>query len=80
MSPYLFIMCVEYLSRKMMEAQKRGSWKGCKAGRSGPKIDHLFFADDLLFIGEATTSNAYCLRNILEGFCERSGEIISEEK
>lgn len=80
MSPYLFILCVEFLSIKICDANCDIFWKPCKIGGSGLKISHLFFADDLLFIGEATISNAMTLRSIMDFFSERSGQKINESK
>ena len=48
LSPYLFILCMEYLSLKIFEACQAKKWKPIKAFRSGPAFSHLFFADDLL--------------------------------
>ncbi|GLT48859.1 hypothetical protein SLA2020_331640 [Shorea laevis] len=55
LSPYLFILCVEYLSLKLSGSSQ---WKGTKLGGNGPTLSHLFFIDDLLFIGKASPSNA----------------------
>ncbi|GKU88076.1 hypothetical protein SLEP1_g2381 [Rubroshorea leprosula] len=73
LSPYIFILCMEFLALTITKASSLGYWKGCKAGRGGPLLSHLFFADDLLFIGKATKNNCLFLKSILEFFSNRSG-------
>ncbi|KAA3466196.1 reverse transcriptase [Gossypium australe] len=47
LSPYLFLFCMEALSRMLIHAQDTG----IRASQNGHCINHLFFADDaLLFI------------------------------
>ncbi|GKV15349.1 hypothetical protein SLEP1_g26146 [Rubroshorea leprosula] len=73
LSPYIFIPCMEFLALTITKASSLGYWKGCKAGRGGPLLSHLFFADDLLFIGKATKNNCLFLKSVLEFFSSRSG-------
>ncbi|GLT57157.1 hypothetical protein SLA2020_301450 [Shorea laevis] len=80
LSPYLFILCMEYLSLRFTEGTNSGLWKGCKAGRRGPILSHLFFADDLIFVGEASQQNCMFFSSIMQDFCMRSGLMINHEK
>lgn len=51
LSPYLFLFCMEALSRMLIHAQETHLIKGIRASVNGPRINHLFFADDaLLFV------------------------------
>lgn len=50
-----------------------GSWKALKASRRGPRISHLFFADDLLVFAEAGDDQVDCIREGIELFCDASG-------
>ncbi|GKV21520.1 hypothetical protein SLEP1_g31494 [Rubroshorea leprosula] len=77
-SPYLFILCMEYLSIKLSNGMAKGKWKGSKAGKRGPTLSHIFFADDLIFLGKATLTNAQYLKDTLEFFCSRSGQMTNE--
>jgi hypothetical protein len=52
MSPYIFVICMDKLSHLISHAVRQGNWKGIRAGRTGPMISHLMFADDLLLFGE----------------------------
>lgn len=41
----------------------------------GADISHLFFADDLVFWGEATDKQAEAMASILRRFCGTAGKI-----
>lgn len=48
-SPYLFILCQEWLSINLQQLQSTSQIEGIKLARSLPCINHLFFAYDCLF-------------------------------
>jgi hypothetical protein len=79
-SPYLFILCMEYLSLKILEACDNNSWKAIKASRTSPSFSHLFFADDLLLCTEASSNCCHTITRILEDFCFQSGQKVSLSK
>ena len=80
LSPYLFILCMEYLSLKIFEACNDKSWKPIKASRNGPPFSHLFFADDLLLCAEASTTCCQSITRVLDNFCSLSGQKINLSK
>ncbi|KAL2892883.1 hypothetical protein RDABS01_008792 [Bienertia sinuspersici] len=80
LSPYIFLLCMEVLSRKIASLQLNGVIKGIEINRKGERISHLFFADDALFYFEATPNSCNIIRDTLEEFCEVSGEIINYRK
>ena len=80
LSPYLFIICMEYLSLKILEACDNNSWKAIKASRNGPAFSHLFFADDLLLCTEASSNCCLTIIRILEDFCLQSGQKVNLSK
>ena len=43
LSPYLFIMCLEYLGYLIEEKCTARLWNPIKASKSGPTFSHLFF-------------------------------------
>uniref|UniRef100_A0A2N9HHK0 Reverse transcriptase domain-containing protein n=1 Tax=Fagus sylvatica TaxID=28930 RepID=A0A2N9HHK0_FAGSY len=49
LSPYLFILCMEYLSLKILEACDNNSWKAIKASRTGPSFSHLLPKSKVFF-------------------------------
>jgi hypothetical protein len=80
LSPYLFILCMEYNSLKILEACDNNSWKAIKASRTGPSFLHLFFADDLLLCTKASSNCCHTITRILEDFCLQFGQKISLSK
>ena len=49
-SPYLFLICAKVLSSLLSRANGMGEMEGVPKSRRGPRLNHLFFADDgLLF-------------------------------
>lgn len=57
LSPYLFILAAECLSRHLSNAADQGLLDGLKIGRDAPSITHLFFADDAMIMCKATRAN-----------------------
>lgn len=80
LSSYIFILCMEVLSRNLSELQASKDLDGLKIARSAPKITHLFFADDALFFFKANHKNCWAIKNVLSTFCEISGEMINFDK
>ena len=80
LSPYLFILCMEYLNLKILEECDNNNWKGIKASRRGPVFSHLFFADDLLFCSEASIGCCHTIARVLDDFCYQSGQKVSLSK
>ena len=80
LSPYIFIMCMDYLGQLIQEKCATKAWSPVKASRSGPAFSHLFFADDLVLFARANPENCATIRGVLDDFCSQSGQTISEAK
>ena len=65
LSPYLFILCMEYLGHLIDEKCTSKDWNPVKASRSGPALSHLFFADDLVFFAIADEDNCHTIMSVL---------------
>ena len=48
LSPYLFILCMDYLGQLIEEKCSANLWQPVKASQSGLAFSHLFFANDLM--------------------------------
>jgi hypothetical protein len=60
--------------------ERNGSICGVRAGRGGPSISHLFFADDSLLFGQATQEGCLQFQSILQKYEAASGQQLNREK
>lgn len=80
LSPYIFILCLEYLSVAINEKCRDGSWKPVFFSRRGVPLTHLFFADDLVLFGRVDVDTCTTITLVLEEFCGLSGQKINFNK
>ncbi|CAN1324339.1 Uncharacterized mitochondrial protein AtMg01250 [Linum perenne] len=66
LSPYLFTLCIERLSRMILSAVGFGYWKPIILAKGGPPLSHYFFADDLILFGKASAGQARVISDILD--------------
>ncbi|GJQ99829.1 reverse transcriptase [Tanacetum coccineum] len=79
-SPYLFIIIANVLSRQISRAMTLGTLSGIKMVRNCPLISHIFFADDSLFFLKASHSECGTLVSILNSYCEASCQTVNFQK
>ena len=80
LSPYLFILCAEGLSALLHKAVQNKSLKGVAASARGPKISHLFFADDSLIFGKATVQECLEIQRVMQVYEASSGQQLNRNK
>ena len=80
LSPYLFILCMEFLGHLIEEKCASKLWTPVKASRSSPAFSHLFFVEDLVLFASATPENYAAISFVLQEFCNKSGQKVSEAK
>ncbi len=80
LSPYLFILCSEVLSRIINREVDRGVIQGVKLGPGAPPIAKLFYADDVLLFCKAKIGEVNMLLNYVDKYCQWFGQSISVEK
>jgi hypothetical protein len=80
LSPFLFILGAEVLSRLLFREKAAGNIKGLKISKSSPAIHHLLFADDILIFGKATPKEATCIHSCLKKYCLWSSQSINNGK
>ncbi|XP_042041211.1 uncharacterized protein LOC121786644 [Salvia splendens] len=78
MSPPLFILCMEYLSRLLLTRTTREFSFHKRCGQTG--ITHLAFADDLLLFGRGDLISMQILADTMEEFYACSGLGINRGK
>uniref|UniRef100_A0A453AV79 Reverse transcriptase domain-containing protein n=1 Tax=Aegilops tauschii subsp. strangulata TaxID=200361 RepID=A0A453AV79_AEGTS len=54
-----------------------GGIDGLRVCRNAPSVSHLLFADDSLILMRADMLNATSLRQVLDTYCENSGQMVS---
>ena len=78
--PYLFLLCIEGVICTSLKIPKGKMLHGVRASRLGPRITHLFFADDSLLFFKATRRESKMVRQQLKLYEENSGQKINYEK
>ena len=78
-SPYLFLIAAEGLSC-LLKSSSQSSLAGIKVAPTAPTINHLLFADDSLLLFKASVEGAVAVSNLLEKYCDASGQRINHDK
>jgi hypothetical protein len=80
LSPYLFLLCAEGLSHLLCKAEQERHITGVAIARRGPKINHLFFADDSVLFCKANAKEWEKIQVLLELYEKASGQKLNREK
>ncbi|CAM8965691.1 unnamed protein product [Rhodiola kirilowii] len=76
-SPYLFLICAEWLTYTINKYQEIGLIKGIKICRGAPIITHLMFADDCMMFFKASRDSLSWIRSILRRYEMVSGQKVN---
>ena len=79
-SPYLFLLAAEGLSCLLKDNDESSHLGGIKVAPSATPVNHLLFADDSLLFFKGSREGAEELSNLLEVYCQASGQRINREK
>lgn len=80
MFPYIFILCMELMSKLIDHQVDTLLWDPVKISPRGSSFSHLFFADDLTLIGKSNQKTGNCIKNCLNLFMIESGLSINYSK
>ena len=80
LSPHLFLFCAEGLNALLRNAADEGVINGFSLRRNGPKLTHLFFADDCLIFCRSTLEECNKIQELLAIYETASGQMINKEK
>ncbi|KAL9680996.1 hypothetical protein QQ045_012777 [Rhodiola kirilowii] len=80
LSPYLFILCSEWLSYNLSKLHLDRSMEGIRVSRRAPHITHLMFADDCILLFKLEDSTAETLSYLLRKYENLSGQVINYNK
>ena len=80
LSPYLFLLYAKCLLDLIKASVCNGQLKGVAVCHGGPKLSHLFFADDSLIFYKASIQECNSLQRILEVYEKASGQQLNRAK
>ena len=80
LSPYIFVLCIERLSYGIYRSVQQDQWKPIRLSRLGTPLSHLFFANDLLLLAEASSEQAFFINSVLEDICLSSVAKVNKSK
>lgn len=72
MSHVLFVICIECLSQAIRLKVNSSNWKLLRIGRNKVKISPLLFENGIILFSEATTNQAYMIKQLHNDFGELS--------
>ena len=76
----MFLFCAKGLNALLRNAATKGDMHGFSICRSGPKLTHLFFADDCLIFFRSTLEEYNKIQELLAYYEVASGQVINKEK
>ncbi|KAL3844844.1 hypothetical protein ACJIZ3_002247 [Penstemon smallii] len=79
-SPYLFIIYTELLSRLLLKEEASNNFRGVKIARACPVISHLLYADDLVVYCRDTMEDVSTIMKTMDKFSTWSGQCINHAK
>lgn len=80
LSPTLFIIAAEVLSRGLNKLHEDGRYKGYGLPKWSPKINHLAYADDTILFGSGGKCSVTKMMRVLKDYEDVSGQQINKEK
>lgn len=80
LSPYLFLIISEVLSRLFKHASEMGFLEGIRINAHDPRLSHLLFADDTLIFLSASRSNCENVDRLLKAYCHALGQEVNTKK
>ena len=80
LSPYLFILFMEYLGYLIKKECIEGSWVPSKASKRDVGISHIFFVDDLMLFAKVSKEESEVIKDVLDRICSETRQMVSSEK
>ena len=80
LSPYMFLLCVIGLQGLLHKAESDGAIRGVSICHNGPRVSHLFFADNSVLFCRAKQTECQVILDILATYERGSGQKINKDK
>ena len=80
LSPFLFIICQEILSRTIEKEFLNDGLHGVQMNLAGPAFTYVMYADDIMLFAKANSSGVKTLDKCIDRSCSWSGQCINKDK
>ena len=80
LSPYLFLICSKGLHSLLQKEADAGHIRGVSICKKGPRLTHIFFADDSLVFCRATLAECQIIQNLLDIYEKAFGQQLNQNK
>ena len=80
LSPYLFLLCAMGLQGLLKKAKANGDIRGVSICKNGPRVSHLFFADDSVLFCRAKGEECQKILDLISVYERGSGQKINRDK
>ena len=80
LSPHLFLLCAMGLQGLIKKAETNGDIRGVSICRNGPRVSHLFFADDSVLFCRAKVEECQRVLDLLSIYEKGTGKKKIEKK
>ncbi|RVW36866.1 LINE-1 retrotransposable element ORF2 protein [Vitis vinifera] len=80
LSPFLFTIVADVLSRMLLKAEERNVLEGFRVGRNRTRVSHLQFADDTIFFSSSREEDMMTLKHVPLVFGHISGLKVNLDK
>ncbi|RVW59655.1 putative ribonuclease H protein [Vitis vinifera] len=80
LSPFLFTIVADVLSRMLLKAEERSLLEGFRVGRNRCRVSHLQFADDTILFASSSEEELQTLKSLLLVFGQVSGLKVNLDK
>ena len=76
----MFLFCAKGLHSLIKQAENNGAIRGVSLCKDGPKVSHLFFADDSLLFYRVNDHDCGAILEVLNKYEQASGQQINRDK
>ncbi|RVW69351.1 Transposon TX1 uncharacterized 149 kDa protein [Vitis vinifera] len=80
LSPFLFTLVADVLSRMLLRAEERNMLEGFRVGRNRTRVSQLQFADDTIFFSNTREEDLQTIKSLLLAFGHISGLKVNLDK
>ena len=80
LSPFLFSVVADVLSRMLLRAEERNLLEGFKVGQNSTRVSHLQYADDTIFFSNTSEEDLHTLKSLLLVFRQIFGLKVNLDK